>query len=461
MRLLTLTFLLIVFYSCKTIEPIAPIESLKPIPALKEVYSTLNIPIEINLKSQLDEVEKSLPKTFEGSQQQCEGVSYNYKFNRDPIEFDFKNSSISYEVDGKFQMKLNYCPSCVGLFGNQACTVPRIYASCGMNGEPMRKVTVAYNSEILLASNFKFQSKTELTKFQIHDPCEITVFKYDVTDKLKKEVKKELEKLEKDIDKQIESINVKTQLSDVWRELNQPIPIDKFGFLYLNPKAISMSQLDFENNRVKLNLNLKIKPLVTTDQTDVSETSLPNMVDYQTVKGLDITLDIKSSYDSLSSFINQAFKGYEFEFKKKKITVQQLEIFGTLNSKMVLKMTFDGAKKGTLYILAIPKLDAENQKILLDEVEFDVKTKSLLLKSAKWLFNDRIVEEIKKNAVFEIQSLVSDAKNSINTQLNSSLTKGVFLNGKIKDIFIQELFLDAQNLILRTNFQGELKLKIE
>jgi hypothetical protein len=124
-------------------------------------------------------------------------------------------------------------------------------------------------------------------------------------------------------------------------------------------------------------------------------------------------------------------------------------------------MTFDGAKKGTLYILAIPKLDAENQKILLDEVEFDVKTKSLLLKSAKWLFNDRIVEEIKKNAVFEIQSLVSDAKNSINTQLNSSLTKGVFLNGKIKDIFIQELFLDAQNLILRTNFQGELKLKIE
>jgi hypothetical protein len=83
------------------------------------------------------------------------------------------------------------------------------------------------------------------------------------------------------------------------------------------------------------------------------------------------------------------------------------------------------------------------------------------LKSAKWLFNHRIIDEIKKNAVFELEPLVSDAKNTVNAQLNSALTKGVYMNGKIKDILIQDLFLDARNLIVRTNFRGELKLKIE
>jgi hypothetical protein len=183
--------------------------------------------------------------------------------------------------------------------------------------------------------------------------------------------------------------------------------------------------------------------------------------DYQKEKGLDMILDIRTSYDSLSSFVNKAFKGYEFELKNKKITVRQLDVFGTQDSKMVLKMTFDGAKNGVLYLIGTPKLDAENQRIFLEEVEFDVKTKSILLKSAKWLFNDRIIEEIKKNAIFDLAPMIFDAKKTINKELNSTITKGVKMNGEIEDISIKDLFLDSKNLIVRTNFKGELKLKIE
>jgi hypothetical protein len=461
MRFLTPILILLVLQSCKTLEPIEPVQSLKTIPEIGDVYSTVSIPIEISLKDQLQDVENSLPKTFEGSQKQCEGVSYDYKFYRQPIDFDFRSSSIYYEVNGKFQINLNYCPSCVFLFGKETCTVPRIYASCGMNGESLRKVTVAYNSEISLMSNYKFRSKTELKTFQIHDPCEITVFRYDVTDKLKKEVKKELQKLEKDIDLQIESINVKAQLNNTWNELYKPISIDKFGFLYLNPKAISISQLDFEKMKVNLNLNLKIAPFVSTNPTSIEKTSLPNLEEYQKERGLNMTLDIRASYDSLNSYMNKVFKGNEFEIKNKKIIVEKLEVFGTQDAKMLLKMTFGGAKKGVLYLIGKPILDPENQKISLAELEFDIKTKSLLLKSAKWLFNNRIIEEIKKMAMFDITPLIFEAKSSINNELNGEITKGVFMNGKIKDIFIKELFLDSKNLIIRTNFKGELKLKIE
>jgi hypothetical protein len=222
-----------------------------------------------------------------------------------------------------------------------------------------------------------------------------------------------------------------------------------------------MSQLDFENKKVKLDLNLKISPVVSTNPADISKTSLPNLEDYHKEKGLDMILDIRTSYDSLSSYVNKAFKGYEFELKNKKIVVTQLSVFGTQDSKMVLKMVFDGVKNGVLYLIGTPKLDAENQRIFLEEVEFDVKTKSVLLKSAKWLFNDRIIEEIKKNAVFELAPMILDAKKTINKELNSTITKGVNMNGKIEDIIIKELFLDSRNLIVRTNFKGELKLKVE
>jgi hypothetical protein len=76
----------------------------------------------------------------------------------------------------------------------------------------MRKATVGYSTKIDISSAYKFQSTTDLKKFEIHDPCEITVFKYDATSQVKKQVKAQLEKLEKEIDKQIEAINLKKSL---------------------------------------------------------------------------------------------------------------------------------------------------------------------------------------------------------------------------------------------------------
>ena len=97
----------------------------------------------------------------------------------------------------------------------------------------------------------------------------------------------------------------------------------------------------------------------------------------------------------------------------------------------------------------------------MEEVDFDIKTKSILLKSAKWLFSDRIIQEIKTKAIFELAPIIKDAQEKINKELNSTLTKGVNLNGEIEEILIKNLFLDSKNLVIRTNFRGEMKLKIE
>jgi hypothetical protein len=250
-------------------------------------------------------------------------------------------------------------------------------------------------------------------------------------------------------------------LNSVWKELNQPFSIDNFGVLYLQPKAISMSELDFENKKVILNLNLTIAPFVSSNPTKLEKTPLPNLSAYQKEKGLDLIMDVRLSYDSLSSYVNQAIKGSEIEIKKKKIIVQHIEIFGTQDAKMLFKLTFDGSKKGVIYLLGIPKLDTTCKKIFLEDVDFDLKTKSILLKSAKWLFSDRIIQEIKKNAVFELDPLILETKGSINKELNQKISPEVQMNGQIEKIVVDQLFLDSRYLIVRTNFQGDLKLKIE
>lgn len=462
MRYLLFLSLFALLFSCKPIEPIVPTQRVIAPPKINNVISTLNIPVQIDLKKQLKSTEESLPKTFEGKEDHCEGVSFYYKFIREPIDFKFKSSELYYEVDGKFELKLNYCPKCHDLWNKDgSCAVPRVYASCGSNGEPMRKVTVGYTTKIDISNNYKFQSTTDLKKFEIHDPCEITVFKYDATSQVKKQVKAQLEKLENEIDKQIEATNIKKSLEEVWDELQKPLAIGNYGYLYIQPKSMALSDLKFDNNKALLDLNMNVSPFVSTESRELKKTTLPNLETFKKSEGFDLAMDIHASYDSLTSFINKAFKGKVFDLNGKKIIIKELKIDGTQDAKMLFKMLFEGSKRGTLYLTGTPLLDFENQKVSMSELDFDVETKNIVLKTAKWLFNNKILEEIKKMAVFDLKLIVGDTKKTINNQLNTEITSGVKLNGKIEDVKINELFLGSNYLILRTKFTGDLKLIIE
>ena len=455
-------FLVLSIISCKTISVPTPNHTIITPPPLKQTVSSLNIPIEIEMKSYLKMAEEALPLKFSDNVSQCEGVSFSYVFIREPIDFKFKNSSIDYEVDGKFELKLNYCPKCHELWDKKgSCAIPRIYVSCGSGNEAMRRVKVAYNTSISLGENYKFKSTTSLKKFKILDPCVITLFKYDATPEVEKQVTSQLVALENDIDKQIEALDVKSSLKNVWVELQKGLPISTYGFLYLNPKSIGMSELEFKDNKVFLDLHLGTCPFVSTEEQKEKISVLPPLEKTGGKNGFNLTLDIRASYDSLSAFVGKEFVGKEFNFKGKKIFVTGIKISGAQDQKLIFKMDFEGAKKGTVYLSGTPTLDIVKQKICMKELDFDLETKSVLLKTAKWMFNKKILEELEKNTVFELKDLLNESKSNIVSAINAEITKGVKMSGSVNKISLQEIYLDKGNILLRSEVTGTLKIKID
>ena len=462
MKLLFFLSLLLVFTSCKTISVLAPVHSTIAPPPIKQAVSSLNIPVEIEMKSYLKMTEEALPKKFIDSIYQCEGISLSYVFIREPIDFKFKNSSIDYEVDGKFELKLNYCPKCHELWDkNGSCTIPRVYVSCGSGNEAMRRVKVAYTTNISLGENYKFKSTTELKKFNILDPCKITLFKYDATPEVEKQVTAQLISLENDIDKQIEALDVKSSLKDIWSELQKGLPISTYGFLYIQPKSIGMSELEFRNNKVFLDLHLAVYPFVSTEEQKEKISSLPPLEKAGGKSGFNLNLDIRASYDSLSAFVEKEFVGEEFDFKGKKIFVTGIKISGAQDQKLVFKMDFDGVKKGAVYLSGTPVLDTLTQKISLKDLDFDIQTKSVLLKTAKWMFNKKILEELEKSTVFELKDLLNESKSNIVSAINTEITKGVKMSGAVSKISLKEIYLDKSSMLLRSGVSGTLKIKID
>ena len=59
----------------------------------------------------------------------------------------------------------------------------------------------------------------------------------------------------------------------------------------------------------------------------------------------------------------------------------------------LIKVDFIGTRSGTIYFIGQPVYNAEKKTIEVQGLDYDLQTKSLFLKTAKWLFNKREFED--------------------------------------------------------------------
>lgn len=190
-------------------------------------------------------------------------------------------------------------------------------------------------------------------------------------------------------------------------------------------------------------------------------TPLPNLSEVKKTEGIQLTTDILASYDSLNRWVEASIKGNEFSIKGRKIRLDSVHLIGADGNRIHLSINFSGYRKGILYFSARPKLDMQKQLIYLSDIQFDLKTKSLLLKSAKWLFNDRITKKVENEAKIELKSLIQEAKKEITKALNQDLEKNIHLSGHVDSINIIDLYPLTKGLFIRSEINGKLKLKID
>jgi hypothetical protein len=150
--------------------------------------------------------------------------------------------------------------------------------------------------------------------------------------------------------------------------------------------------------------------------------------------------------------------GTSFKVKRKTITIDDIAVTGSVDNRIVLTTDISGAKKGRIYLLATPVLVDSLHIIKLTNVDFDVKTKSVLLKSAKWFFNSKITEIIEEKGTYDFQEMVNEIKNEINQSLSQKLTDEVRMDGEMNSIALKTLYYTNTHLVLRAQLDGNLKL---
>lgn len=459
-------FSTLILTSCKTISPVTPeIKVGTYTPPVQEV-SLLSIPVEMEMKSYFNDADKSVPYEFSGSQQQCEDVSYAYKFVRNPIRIKGNPGKadplvVDIEIDGSYSLNLNYCVKCSDLFSDSPiCLTPRIYASCGV-GEPMRRIKVEYETAIELKPDFTLDARTKLKEVSPQDKCQITVFSYDATSQVVKEVKGALKDVGKEIDKGIEELGIRKEIDKIWKGFVLPINLYGYGFLHINPEKIGVGKLRLLGTRLSFETIIEAYPFISSVKNPNPVKSLPDLSDIRHDEGFNINLDLLADYDSLSAILNRELSGKTIRIKRNKIIFKEAKIHGAANQQLNIEMTFGGSKSGKLFFVGTPRFNDSLQEISFPDLSFELETKNALLRSARWLFNDKITAMMREHTRFNVTEILTDAAQKLETQLNRKIDQNITLKGKMTTVRVKNIFPDLDKLIIQANLQGLLNVIIE
>ncbi|MFN5413866.1 MAG: DUF4403 family protein [Bacteroidota bacterium] len=446
------------FSACGSIQPEAPTTAnqVVPVKPMPSVASTINIPIRIELKPFIKLADQSFDKEFKGADNPCSGLRYQYKLKREPIQLSGKGKTVFLGLDVAYGFSGEYCAGCV--FDN--CINPPIPFSCGWGEETLRRAKIKLKSDVELTSNYRIKSSTSFTEFTPIDPCRVTFAQININDVLMGQIRPELGNLAKMIDTEIGKQDLKPYILPVWKALQEDIQIPSTGYLRFQPQSLSVSEINMNGSVLNFNVGLTAIPTIQSTPWNKPSSGLPTLSPYKKGSGFEVYTDLKMNYDSLSKQLFDIMKTESYALGKEKINITSLRLFPA-GEKLGVAVGFAGTKKGMFYLLGNPAFDNSKASLALKNVEYDIATKNVLIKTAKWMMDETIRKKLEEQMVFDLSDLMNLTKKSIAESLNQTMDGGIKIKGTLKSLEISGWSLQQDALWVRAKTLGDIPVRME
>lgn len=464
--LATILFSVIFYSSCsRKIIPDKPFLSQTNFRFDSLPESEINIPVQLNLKPVYSLAEKNIDTIFTSPNWPEDWVTmdcatrYKYYFRRGPLQLAASGQSLHIGFLGYYKI-IGSTRVCAGSAVLSPWTPP---CRCGFE-EGERRVKVNFINTVSVLPDYKVKMSIKRLEPEPMDPCQVCFFGADITSQVMKGMKDELDLAKKAMEDSFGIVDLKPIVQQLWNKLTPSYNLYGLGWLQLNPQKIRLNNLFARKDSLNVYLGLTARPVIRFEKPMTGTTLVPGLSDFSHYPGFNIFLDAVLNYDSLSTLLNNKIKDKRFELEgkgNKYVIIKDSRIYGTGSEKMIIKIWFAGSNEGIAYFTGKPVYDEEKRQIEIREIDFDVKTKNLLLKTADWLFSRRITNEIGKYAKFDLSGYVDSAKLLMNQHLNREWIRGVKSTGLMENLTIIGFYPLSDHLIIRSNASGSLAVKVD
>jgi hypothetical protein len=246
--------------------------------------------------------------------------------------------------------------------------------------------------------------------------------------------------------------------------MNDVYNIPNVGYFTLHPKRLRMENIYAKNDLLNINIGISATPVISFAKPDATISEVPYLTAANNPGGFNIYLEAALQYDSLSNVLNGYLANKRIDVSegiiKKHIVIEHTSVSGNDSGDLLIRVDFTGSFDGSAFFTGKPVYNNDKKTIEVHQLDYDLKTKNLFLKTAQWLFNKRIIGELKKYTSFELSSYYDTASKTLNAWLNREWTKGISGSGSINDLKLTGVYALPQHLLIRSNCVGKLNVLV-
>jgi hypothetical protein len=296
----------------------------------------------------------------------------------------------------------------------------------------------------------------------------VKIIEIPITSIVKSALMSNMHTITSSIDKEIgNTVPLKKYMQDVWDLVQEPQLMDSTykAWLTLSPVEIYLTPLNCDKKSVKLNAGISTfvdtklgdKPIVSRKYS-LADPVIKNKLDNKFSIELPVTIDFKMA----TELANRNFKDSVYEVdKKKKIKINDILIYGK-GGEVFVRADLAGSFNGLVFFRGQPAFDTLTNKIFFKDIDFDLKTKNVLYKTAAWLLHGTIKKIMAKNFVYDISKDIDGAKISIKKYLTDyEYANMLVIKGSIDDLSLKKIITDEESVKVIFHSAGTVGVNIK
>ena len=171
-------------------------------------------------------------------------------------------------------------------------------------------------------------------------------------------------------------------------------------------------------------------------------------------------MDAAFTYPVATVLLRRVLVGRTVRQSGRTVRIRDIELTGVGGGRVALGVRLAGAVRGRLYFTGTPRLDRENHQIHVPDLDYDVGSSNLLIRSLEWMKGVDIRDFLRERARLPDSALVGKLTQLAERGTNRTLSPGVELSGRIRRAEGTTVHATVEAIRVRAVAEADLQLSI-
>lgn len=257
--------------------------------------------------------------------------------------------------------------------------------------------------------------------------------------------------------------------SEGWKRLCASTPLGEDLGLWLETKPVvaRAAQIRIDQKEIRSTIGIEVKTRILSEQTQ-PRCPFPETLLIEKPKpgGFEIVLPALIDYETLGRMLAKEVVGKSFG-KNVSVLIRAIRIrpYGEdllLETKVAVEADIlSGTEaRGTLYLLAEPKLNTKAQAVILENVKLDVDSQNVLFSMAGKTAEPLLLEAISRRIPFDLGTKLKDLRDRSENAISALSSENVSVTGKVRRVRLTRLDVGPEHLRLVLTAEGRLRARV-